>query len=383
MNEAQGAAMAAGDRGERRPRRRPAGAGPTAPVVDRSRSYRHLVNPFEPLKVFSDDNVAAIHEAALRILENQGMRVLLPEAREAYRRGGATVDESTLNVRFDRGLVTESLAQAPREITLHAKDADRHMPIFGRHVVFAPTSGPPNIMDTARGKRPGTFEDFSNILKLCQNHEVIHVLGGGVEPLHDRPGHDSDRADEAEPCGQFHRHRTREVARFEGSYRRRDGCIAAHGVGCILGAGRRRAGAKGPAASTAPADTADRAAQQHAFAQARRAEIAPDVLERCDRIVVDSVSQAQKLSRELIDFFGTADQDGWQRVKSLANLVAAGETRVAQDDLTLFKSLGMGISDLALGIELYQKARAMGLGREFAQPQRVTPRLRAAQTLSR
>ena len=108
-----------------------------------------------------------------------------------------------------------------------------------------------------------------------------------------------------------------------------------------------------------------------------RAEIARDVLQRCDRIVVDNVPQAQKLSRELIDFFGTADRESWQRVTSLANLVAAGEKRVAKDDLTLFKSLGMGISDLALGIELYRKARALGLGREFAQPQKVTPRLRA------
>jgi len=106
-----------------------------------------------------------------------------------------------------------------------------------------------------------------------------------------------------------------------------------------------------------------------------RAEIARDVLERCERIVVDSVPQAQKLSRELIEFCGSADQKAWQQVTSLANLVAARETRDKKDDLTLFKSLGMGISDLALGIELYRKARANGLGREFAQPQRTTPRL--------
>ena len=107
-----------------------------------------------------------------------------------------------------------------------------------------------------------------------------------------------------------------------------------------------------------------------------RAEIARDVLERCDQIVVDSVPQAQKLSRELMDFFGAADQEGWKQVRSLADLVAAGESRRAGDDLTLFKSLGMGISDLALGIELYRKARAEGLGREFAHPEKAALRLR-------
>ena len=85
-------------------------------------------------------------------------------------------------VRLDRALVTESLAKAPRELTLYAKDPQRHMPVHGRHVVFAPTSGPPNITDTTRGKRPGSYADFANILKLCQSYEVIHILGGGVEP---------------------------------------------------------------------------------------------------------------------------------------------------------------------------------------------------------
>jgi ornithine cyclodeaminase len=109
-----------------------------------------------------------------------------------------------------------------------------------------------------------------------------------------------------------------------------------------------------------------------------RAEIAPDVLDRCDQIVVDSVPAAQKLSRELVQCFGPAHQEGWKCVRSLADLVGASESRQEQDDLTLFKSLGTGISDLALGIELYRKARAEGLGREFTQPQKAAPRLRVA-----
>ena len=109
-----------------------------------------------------------------------------------------------------------------------------------------------------------------------------------------------------------------------------------------------------------------------------RAEIAGDVLARCSRIVVDSVAQAQKLSKELREFIGTPDQEGWKQVMSLAELVAARESRAAGDDITLFKSLGMGISDLALGMQLYQTARERGLGRELWQPQRVAPRLRVA-----
>ena len=170
------------DRVERRGRRRPAGPSAAEPAVDRSQGYRHLTNPFEPLKVFSDDHVAAIHEAALTILENQGMRVLLPEGRARYARGGASVDEPSQMVRIDRGLVAAALATTPREFTLHARDPAWHLPIGGRNVVFAPTSGPPNIMDTQRGRRAGSFADFENLMKLCQSFNVIHSLGGGVEP---------------------------------------------------------------------------------------------------------------------------------------------------------------------------------------------------------
>jgi alanine dehydrogenase len=106
-----------------------------------------------------------------------------------------------------------------------------------------------------------------------------------------------------------------------------------------------------------------------------RAEIAQDVLARSARIVTDSVSQAQKLSRELIDYFGK-DPSGWNTVQPLSRTVADRASRNPAEDLTLFKALGVGISDLSLGIELYHKAIDSGLGYKFAPPHRVTPRLR-------
>jgi trimethylamine---corrinoid protein Co-methyltransferase len=166
----------------RRSRRRPGVADVSHAVFDRTRPYRHLRNPFEPLKVFSDDQVASIHEAALVMLETQGMKVLSADARALYRNAGADVDEATLMVRLGRELVSASLATAPRDITLHAVDPERHVPLSNQSVAFAPTSGPPNIMDTAGGRRAGTLVDFCNLIKLCQNFEVIHVLGGATEP---------------------------------------------------------------------------------------------------------------------------------------------------------------------------------------------------------
>jgi trimethylamine---corrinoid protein Co-methyltransferase len=167
----------------RRSRRRPAGSTDVSHAVfDRTRPYRHLRNPFTPLRVFSDDQVAAVHDAALVILETQGMKVLSPDARVHYRHAGCEVDEGTQIVRVPRALVAASLATAPHHITLHSVDPERHAPLTSPNVAFAVTSGPPNIMDTERGRRAGTFEDFCNLMKLCQSFEVIHVLGGATEP---------------------------------------------------------------------------------------------------------------------------------------------------------------------------------------------------------
>lgn len=163
-------------------RRRPAAAASAAPVPERSRAYRHLVNPFDHPRIYSDDQVAAIHVAALTLLENQGMKVLSAIGRQRYAQAGADVDEAAQVVRIDRGLVAKALATTPSEFTFHTLNPEFNVPVGGRHVCFAPTSGPPNIMDIHRGRRAGTLEDYCNLIKLCQSFDVIHSLGGAVEP---------------------------------------------------------------------------------------------------------------------------------------------------------------------------------------------------------
>lgn len=78
-----------------------------------------------------------------------------------------------------------------------------------------------------------------------------------------------------------------------------------------------------------------------------RAELATDVIARCTRIVSDSPAQAQKLSSELTGHL--------ERMQSLGELVVSKQKRKVDDDLTLLKSLGTGVLDLSVGIEVYRK----------------------------
>ena len=161
-------------RTERRARRRPASGEEQSPRADRALAYRQLVNPFTPLRVFSDDQVEQMHQAALGVLEELGMRVLLPEARARYRAAGAAVDEDSGLVRIDRGLVMEALAKAPPMVDLVARSPDRAVRLGGRHVAVVPVGGPPHVSDSDRGKRPGTLADYKDLTQLCQAFDVIH-----------------------------------------------------------------------------------------------------------------------------------------------------------------------------------------------------------------
>src|SRR5437879_2391469 len=165
-----------------RPRRRDSQRAGTVGQVQRSMRYRNLVNPFEPVRIFSDDQVENVHLAALGILERQGMRVLSPRGRAVLAAAGADVDEASQMVRLDPGLVTRALATVPAEVGLIARNPARSCRVGGPHVVFAPVAGPPSVSDLQRGKRTGTLEDFRDFVRLSQAFDVIHVLGQVVEP---------------------------------------------------------------------------------------------------------------------------------------------------------------------------------------------------------
>jgi len=92
------------------------------------------------------------------------------------------------------------------------------------------------------------------------------------------------------------------------------------------------------------------------------AEITPDVVGRASLIVVDNIEQCRENARELNDAFAAGIGGGWESVRQLSAVVKAGKPRPAGTDLTLYKFMGVGLADLAAGIEIYRRAQAQGKG---------------------
>jgi ornithine cyclodeaminase/alanine dehydrogenase-like protein (mu-crystallin family) len=107
------------------------------------------------------------------------------------------------------------------------------------------------------------------------------------------------------------------------------------------------------------------------------AECLPNVLERSTSVFVDNLRNAQLNSRELREHYGDSEE-GWSAVETLGTLLSKGGALPADRDITLFKPMGTGLSDLSVAIMAYERATAHGIGLNIDQPQRVSPRWRTA-----
>lgn len=137
---------------------------------------------FAPMALVSDDELESIHQASLQVLQEIGMDLLLPEARERLAAAGAEVKGE--RVRFPRGLIEECLKTVPSEFNLHARNPENSIRLGGSAMVFGNVSSPPNCSDADGGRRTGNLADFRNLLKLSQVFNCIHFLGGyPVEPI--------------------------------------------------------------------------------------------------------------------------------------------------------------------------------------------------------
>ena len=168
------------------PRQRSGGRAGNArrnsPNVIEQSPWRIPVNTDRPIEPLGEEGVQAIHDGAMRILEEIGIEFLNEESLEIFKEAGCKVNGT--NVRMDRDFVMEMVAKAPTEFTITPRNLSRELTVGGNHMLFGNVSSPPNYWDLETGKVPGTREQCANLLKLTQYFNCIHFAGGyPVEPV--------------------------------------------------------------------------------------------------------------------------------------------------------------------------------------------------------
>ncbi|MEZ4859898.1 MAG: trimethylamine methyltransferase family protein [Caldilineaceae bacterium] len=147
--------------------------------------FRRLQNPFAPMEVVTPEQIAQLHEASMRILEETGMMFMDAEVLDLWEKAGARVDHQRQHVWLDRGLVMQLVAKAPSQFRWRARNPERDRIIGGNHINFAPHGGVIFAQDLDQGRRPGTLQDYYNFQRLAQINPMMHFTGDQLVVPHD------------------------------------------------------------------------------------------------------------------------------------------------------------------------------------------------------
>ena len=145
--------------------------------------YGIFKHGFAAHEVLGIEDLQAIHEASMQVLETSGMKIMDCEARNILREGGFEVDDAEERVRFERSGVMELIAKAPDQTSVRGRNPRRRAPIGGGSMAIAAVGGPPFVSDLDGGRRAGNYEDMRSFIKLTHMLNIIHMEGGcSVEP---------------------------------------------------------------------------------------------------------------------------------------------------------------------------------------------------------
>ncbi|MGB3386518.1 MAG: trimethylamine methyltransferase family protein [Pseudaminobacter sp.] len=141
---------------------------------------RRVRNPYPPMALLSDDQIEAIDDASMHILENFGIELMNARGLSLFEKAGAKVDHASQTVWLDRGHVAEALKSTRSSYRLTPRNPERAVHLGGDTINFTLVAGPPNVHDMERGRRAGNYRDYCDLVRLAQHFHCIHMIGNQV-----------------------------------------------------------------------------------------------------------------------------------------------------------------------------------------------------------
>ncbi len=134
------------------------------------------------LKVLTNDQVDAIHEASLRILATTGVRFDSEPALGRLLSCGATRHPDRRNVvRFPRAVVEDAIRRIPHYGTYCARDSKNDLSFDGEHTYAHSLGGNPAMLDLETGRlRPSTLADVEQSTRLLDALPNCHSVSSLV-----------------------------------------------------------------------------------------------------------------------------------------------------------------------------------------------------------
>ncbi|UCE45670.1 MAG: trimethylamine methyltransferase family protein [Methanobacteriota archaeon] len=134
------------------------------------------------LNVLTDEQVDAIHEASLTILEKTGVRYDSPDAHDRLLRAGAVKHPTRNNVlTFPRSMVEDAIKRIQPYGKYYARDPENNLVFDGEHQYAHPLGGNPQMLDLETGEaRQSTLKDVEDTTKIQDALPTVSSVGNFV-----------------------------------------------------------------------------------------------------------------------------------------------------------------------------------------------------------
>lgn len=144
--------------------------------MKRSASAGRLENGGLQLRVFTQDELEAIHQSTLEVLHLTGVSVYSAEARELFVRAGAKV-VNDLVVKIPPYVVEEAIRSAPEKVVLAGRVPERDVVLEGRRVNFTNFGEGIKVYDIETGELRGTTKkDLALAAKVVDYLDSVDVM---------------------------------------------------------------------------------------------------------------------------------------------------------------------------------------------------------------
>lgn len=124
-------------------------------------------------RILTNEQILAIHEKALFLLENTGVRFNCDEALKILKDNGAKVDFEKKIAKLPANLVLDSIEKAPSAIQLYDREGNPSLLLGGSDSYFAPGSSPLYFLEsdgkTARGAIAEDLQKIARVNRALNN----------------------------------------------------------------------------------------------------------------------------------------------------------------------------------------------------------------------
>ncbi len=157
------------------------------------------IKPIKPklrLEFLSKEDILRIHEAALKVMQETGVRFPSSKALDIFEANGCEVNRETQVVKIPPSVVERALKTAPSTYTLAARDPANDLPLDGEHCYLSTDGCGVEVYDFETGeKRLSTKQDIYDSARVADYLDAIAFYWGpmvsaqdvdaSVRPLHE------------------------------------------------------------------------------------------------------------------------------------------------------------------------------------------------------